>query len=346
MSLTPVSVNTQPLNAANRLGLNYAQEAALLPWNRPIWDVHCHINDVESARLFFEVGSIFGIEKVWTMSPLEQVDALKAEFGDRIEFIAVPNYAARDKPDTFTTDWLKRIEQFAAKGSRVCKFWAAPRGRDLADGTALLLDTPARRESMRLARSLGMMFMTHVADPDTWFSTMYKDSHRYGTKASQYEPLERLLDEFGDVKWIAAHMGGDPEHLDHLQDMLERHRNLVFDCSATKWQVRELSKHPAKFRSFCQRNPGRVMFGSDIVASKADMSFDLFASRYWALRTLLETDYDGPSPIVDPDLWAVDPSLPFTSTAHLRGASLDPASLALIYRDAARHLMPKIPPRS
>ena len=56
------------------------------------------------------------------------------------------------------------------------------------------------------------------------------------------------------------------------------------------------------------------------MASKSDMSFDLFASRYWALRTLLETSYDGPSPIVDPDLPLVDPSLPATATAHLRGA--------------------------
>lgn len=323
-------------NAANLLGLHYRQEASALPWRGPIWDVHVHINDVESARLFFQAAEAFGVERVWSQQPFEQMEPLRAEFGERIQFIAVPDYFRRNEPDTFTTAWLKRIEQFAAKGAKVCKFWAAPRGRDLTPH--LRLDAPIRLEGMRLARSLGMMFMTHVGDPDTWFATLYKDARKYGTKAEQYEPLERLLDEFGDVPWIAAHMGGDPEHLDHLQSMLDRHANLYLDCSATKWMVRELSKHPGEFRSFMQRNPGRILFGSDIVASKSDMSFDLFASRYWALRTLLETDYDGPSPIVDPDLKMVDPSLPADSAPPLRGAKLDPATLGILYLDAARRL--------
>ncbi|MCX5660633.1 MAG: amidohydrolase family protein [Planctomycetota bacterium] len=325
------------VNPANLLGLQYRQEASALPWRGPIWDVHAHINDVESARLFFQAADAFGIERVWSQQPYDQLDALRAEFGERIQFIAVPDYFRRNEPDTFTTNWLKRIEQFAAKGARCCKFWAAPRGRDLTPH--LSLDTPIRREGMRLARSLGMMFMTHVGDPDTWFATLYRDANKYGTKPHQYEPLERLLDEFGDVPWIGAHMAGDPEHLDHLQDLLDRHANLYLDCSATKWMVRELSKHPLEFRSFVQRNPGRVLFGSDIVASKADMSFDLFASRYWALRTLLETDHDGPSPIVDPDLKMVDPSMPADSSPRLRGAKLDPASLGMLYHGAAKRLM-------
>ncbi len=294
----PPTSTVFPLNVANRLGLDYRHEAALFPWHGPIWDVHTHLQDIESARLYFEVAALYGIQKTWSMSPLEQVDALKAEFGPRIEFIAVPNYARRNDPQTFSTDWLDRIAKFAAKGCKVCKFWAAPRGRDWSPH--LLLDAPIRLEAMRLAKSLGMMFMAHVGDPDTWFATMYKDHRKYGTKAQQYEPLERLLSEHGDVPWIAAHMGGDPEHLDHLQSMLDRHANLYLDCSATKWMVRELSKQPAAFADFCRRNHGRVLFGSDIVANKADMSFDLYASRYWALRKLLETNYDGPSPIVDP----------------------------------------------
>ena len=33
------------------------------------------------------------------MSPLEQVDAITAEFGDRVRFIAVPNYLAAQNPE-------------------------------------------------------------------------------------------------------------------------------------------------------------------------------------------------------------------------------------------------------
>ena len=326
-------------HAANRLGLLYRHEGSQLPWTGPIWDVHTHISDVDTARRFFEVADLFGVEKVWTMTQLEQVDALRHQFGERLQFIAVPNYAAHDRPDTFTTDWLRRIEGFAQKGCRVCKFWAAPRGIDFHPD--LRLDSPVRRDAMQLAKSLGMMFMTHIADPDTWFATHYRDSNRYGTKRQHHEQFERLLDEHHDVPWLAAHMAGDPEHLDHLQGLLDRHPNLYLDTAATKWMVRELSKHPRAFRDFCLRNPGRVLFGSDIVAAPADSRFDLLASRYWALRVLFETDYQGPSPIVDPDLSLVDPSLPPDSTAPLHGASLDPTTLASVYRDAAAKLMPR-----
>lgn len=328
-----------PKSDANRLGLDYRAEAKRLPWNKPIWDVHNHINGVAAARAFFEVADVYNIEKVWTMAMLEEVDAMQAEFGDRVNFIAVPNYMkGREDPTAFSTDWLDRIEKFREKGSRIVKLWAAPRGIDLSEH--LQLDTPVRREGIKLARSLGMMLMVHISDPDTWFATHYKDENKYGSKLDQYIAFERLLDEYNDVPWIAAHMGGDPEHLDHLQQLLDDHPNLYLDTSATKWMVRELSKHPLEFLDFCKRNPGRVMFGSDIVAKEDDEhAFDLYASRWWALRTLYETDYDGPSPIVDPDLHLVDPSVPEKSTATLCGASFDADTLQMVYHDAAKALL-------
>lgn len=340
--MTP-STHVMPLNDANRLGLNYRHEAHRLPWHGWIDDAHIHISGLESAKRFFEVADLFGVRRVWSQTQLEEIDALRDEFGDRIEFVAVPNYPARHKPETFGKDWLRRIEAFREKGSRIVKFWAAPRGRDFHD--SFHLEHPSRREAMKLAKSMGMIFMTHVGDPDTWFATHYRDHRRYGSKASHYEPLRRLLDEYGDVPWLAAHMAGDPEHLDHLQDLLDRHPNLYIDTSATKWMVRELSKHPNAFRHFCQHNTGRVLFGTDIVVAPGDTSlghqaqFDLYASRYWALRTLMETAYDGPSPIVDPDLSLVDPSLPATSTARLRGAAIDPSTLASLYQSAAHRLL-------
>ena len=327
-----------PLNDANRLGLHYRHEATRLPFRGPIWDVHTHIRSVPAAKLFFEVADLFHVERVWTMVGLDHVDELRDAFGERIQFIAVPDYARRDHPSTFTTQWLKDIEGFAERGCRVCKFWAAPRGRDL--NGALLLDSPVRLDAMRLARDAGMIFMTHVADPDTWFASHYRDWRKYGTKMQQYEPLERLLDQFGDVTWIAAHMGGHPEDLHHVQGLLDRHPNLHLDTSATKWQVRELSRDPAATRAFFQRNAHRVLFGTDIVAMPENIDFDLYASRFWALRTMLETVYVGPSPIFYPDLSLLDPTLPRTSTAHLRGCALDPTTLRAIYCDTPRRVMP------
>jgi hypothetical protein len=329
--------HVRPLNDANRLGLDYRTEAHRLGNAGPIWDCHSHINSVASARVFFEVCDWFGVQKVWSMTPLESVDAIRAEFPDRIEFIAVPNYARRFEPETFALQWLRDIEGFAERGYRMCKFWAAPRGRDLSPH--LQLDSPVRIEGMKLARSLGMMFMTHVADPDTWFASHYRDHRKYGTKAEQYVPLMRLLDEFNDVPWIGAHMGGNPEDLDFLQMLLDRYPNYYIDTSATKWMVRELSKHPHEFRDFCRRNPGRVLFGSDLVTNDANIDYDNYASRYWALRVLFETDYVGPSPIVDPDLSLLDPTLPKTATAAMSGAAFDPATLHMVYHGAPQRLL-------
>ncbi|MCC7145608.1 MAG: amidohydrolase family protein [Phycisphaeraceae bacterium] len=324
------------ISDANRLGLDYRVEAGRLPWRGAIWDVHTHIRDVAAGRVYFQAAEWFGLERVWSMSPLEEVDALRAEFGERIQFIAVPNYYAEDWEEAMGRDWLRRIEGFAAKGVKVCKFWGAPRGLDKT--AKMWLDSPTRLESMRLARSLGMTFMVHVADPDTWFATKYADARKYGSKGLHYEKFERLLDQFSDVPWLAAHMAGHPEDLDHLQGLLERHGNLYLDTSATKWMVRELSKRADEFGDFCRRNPGRILFGTDIVAEQGSMSLDLFASRFWCLRALLETRYDGPSPVVDPDLAMVDPKQPKDATAHLRGAGLEEAVLGDLYLRAAEGL--------
>lgn len=331
----------QPINDANRSGLDYRTEANALgkPTCGGIWDVHTHLRDLEAAKLYFEAADCFGIERAWSMTNLEQMGPIEEVYGDRIRFIAVPNYDKRDEPDTFTTDWLTRIERFRGRGVTMVKFWAAPRGRDMHP--ALRLDSPQRDEAMKLALSLGYQtFMTHVADPDTWFATMYADAEKYGLKAEHYEPLERLLDRYCDVPWIAAHMGGHPEDLEHLQHLLDRHPNLHLDTSAAKWMVRELSKRPDELRDFCERNVGRVLFGTDIVADSRDerLSFDLMASRFWVMRTLLETTYVGPSPIVDPDLHMVDPTASEKATAHLRGAGVAGDALEAIQRGAAMRL--------
>ncbi len=355
------TVGTKPINDANRLGLDYAAEAGCFAYNGPIIDIHTHISSPRAAELFLDAADAYGVDRCWTMTGLENVGpiraSLPAERKGRIQFICVPNFTRREEEGTFTTRWLRDIEDFYAAGSRIIKYWCGPRGLDFDDSpeSPLRLDSPIRLEGMKLAYETGYrVFMTHVADPDTWFKTAYADSSKYGTKVGQFVPLERLLDQYHDVTWIGAHMGGWPEDLDWLHDFLERHPNYVVDCSATKWQVRELGQQPERFRQFVEANPGRVLFGTDIVAwptntdpdpenPDAGHGFDLYASRFWALRTLLETGYDGQSPIVDPDLHKVDPSVDPKATAVLRGAALPASVLQDVYHDAAAKVVAGMP---
>ena len=363
-----MSTSTPP-TPANRVGLDYRIEAERLgPPVVPIIDAHTHINGTEAVEVFSEAMAIYGVESVWSMTSLEIVDDVRRRLDGHLEPIAVPDFRAKDRRHAHGEGYLDRIRGYRDAGARLAKFWSAPRiidvGREAGDPGLFRLDGPVRRAGMELAVELGMGIMVHIADPDTWFQTKYSDASIYGTKAEQYEPLEAILRDY-QVPFMVAHMGGWPEDLDFLDGLLNRHPMLSLDASATKWIVREISRHdPARVLGFLEKWRGRIFFGSDIVtldehlqsgkpedenemnrkAGSREEAFDLYASRYWALRTLWETDHDGESPIADPDLVMVEPDLHDEMSApRLRGMSLPPELLASFYRDAARDFAAKLP---
>ena len=330
----------------------------------PIVDVHTHVNGSAASRIFRDVMDAFGVSETWSQTQMAQAGAVREVLGDRVRFIAIPDYMAEDRRRAHTTGFLENIRAFHDEfGARIVKFWNAPRIVDYMEGESrgdiAGLDSPWRVRQAELACELGMSFMTHVGDPDTWFRAKYTDASVYGTKAGQYEALERMLERF-DRPWIAAHLGGWPEDLGFLSGLLERHANLWLDTSATKWMVRAVSRHPREeVVAFMERWRGRILFGSDVVtsddhlrsndpsneafgASLADgpeAAFDLYASRYWALRTMWETTYDGESPIADPDLAMVEPDrYDAMSAPRLVGKALPGELLRALYSGAAEGL--------
>lgn len=352
--------------SANRLGLDYAQEAQRMgPPIVPIIDAHLHVNGQRAAGILRRVCDLFGVHRLYSQTRIAEAQRVRDALGDRVRFVAGPDYMSEDRSHAFREGFLRNIERWHDEfGARMVKFWMAPRYRDFVDpvrdADIYTLDSPWRVRIAEAARDLGMMFKTHIADPDTWFATKYADARKYGTKREQYEPLEIMLERF-DVPWIAAHMGGWPENLEFLDGLLARHDNLYLDTSATKWMVRELSRHSrADLLAFLTRWRGRILFGSDIVTSDAHLApnehspnqfaadqaqneheaFDLYASRYWALRTLFESDWRGPSPIADPDLRLLDPTITDDLAApDLVGMALPDDLLRSIYRDAAHELI-------
>ncbi len=384
--MTGDAPSTRP---ANLRGLNYAAEAARLEAARtasaraasltplPLIDAHTHIHGLEASRLYDKARRLFGIDLTYSMTQLPRAQPVREALGDTIRFIAIPTWSAPDKDDAHAKGYLTTIESFHRDlGARMMKVWASPRLRDILPGLAQAsfgatdiaeIDSRWHIEHCTLAQSLGMMFMVHVADPDTWFASKYTDVRKYGTKLDQYLGLERMLDRFTSP-WVAAHMGGWPEDLRFLDGMLTRHPNLYLDTSAMKWVVRELSKHPTgEVRGFFEKwvpasaagVPGRILFGTDLVvmddqlspsktmgsvmgdlASSPDEALELYCSRLWALRTLFETDFDGPSNIADPDLNMVDPTrYDKLAAPRLRGLNLSPRLLAALYRGNCDALM-------
>ena len=84
----------------------------------------------------------------------------------------------------------------------------------------------------------------------------------------------------------------------------------------------------------------RASTGTSGVGLSSEAAFELYASRYWAMRMLFETDYRGPSPIADPDLALVEPDKYTDLDApQLAGKALPAEVLAGVYFDAAHTLL-------
>lgn len=292
----------------------------------PIIDAHAHLRGLDDVPLYFEVAAAYGIAMTVSMSPLEEVDALRERYPGRIEFIAVPRWREIALTPAFQRSWIDDLEAFAAKGVRLAKFWMAP---PMRERHGLTLDHPFVREVARKAHRMGYHFMTHIADPTVWWGGKYADAGVFGTKEDQYVQLENFLRDYPDRMMLGAHFGGSLEEPERLQRLLDAHPNYILDSSATKWIVREVARNPGAARDFVLRNADRILFGSDIVVGPKH-DFDHYASRYWAHQMMWETDYRGESPIEDPD--AGDPPL-------LAGLDLPKDVLVKLYRANAEQLL-------
>lgn len=313
-------------NEFNRLHLDYHQ-----PMPRPkvkglIIDYHTHLVAARHAKVWFETTAHYGIDAFVTMAPLEEAIDLQRDWPTKIKFIAVP---AWQNPSI--DDWLRRLEMFYNMGSRIIKFHMAP-------GTIAMrkmrLDSPLLRPVIQEAADRGMILMSHVGDPDTWYNGKYSDASKYGSREDHYAMWESVLEEYRDHPWVGAHMGGNPENLPRLQRLLDRFPNLYLDNSATRWMVRELSARRDAAREFMIRNSDRILFGTDQVSGD-DRGFDFLASRFWAHRKLWETAYNGPSPIFDPDLSE-------ENQPTLRGLALPDDVLQKIYHDNTVKLLSRV----
>jgi predicted TIM-barrel fold metal-dependent hydrolase len=276
-----------------------------------------------------EIGHTFGIVKTYSMCLPQDIPPLRERFGAALEFNGPIQKQKIDAPDD---EAYRLLDEYLELGVKIIKFWSAPRGRE----RGLFVDAPWRIESVKRACAAGVrVFMVHVADPDVWFRTVYAGAAKFGTKPEQYVGLERMLSMFPDVTWIGAHMGGDSEHPDHLQALLEKYPHLYLDTSATKWQVREVSPRRDAIRALICRYPDRFLFGTDLV-TRHHLPPEHYVSRYWCQRTLWESDWEGPSPIADPDHSPADggPKLPV-----LRGVNLPHEILEKVYYQNAARLL-------
>ncbi len=283
----------QPLDEARAAGFRIPPPRKA---SCPIIDVHTHMTEPATNHELVSAARLYGVTRIVAIAPLDVGLALQARYPAEIAVAARALVKDARDPAPVEEQTIAMVHRAHSRGVRIIKFWFAPRIRDRLD---YLLDSPRLDRVFAAIAERGMGVLVHVSDPDRWFERKYTAA-RYGTKADQYPMLEARLRQFPSVPFLAAHMGGDPEHLDHLAALLTRYPNLYLDTSATKWIVRELGRQRDGAREFVRRWADRICFGTDQVVLK-ESDPERYLVRYWVHQMFWETDLECDSPIPDPD---------------------------------------------
>ena len=177
-------------------------------------------------------------------------------------------------------------------------FWSIP----TVDPAAFFLPTDAHNER----------FEELSAHPDWSF---------YGSAFSREELLaqrNRVFARHPKTRFVAAHMGEQPEDLASLTAMLDAHPNVHLDMSA---RLAELGRQPFTARRFFLRFADRILFGADLLPEE---------SMYRGHYRFFETDdeyFDYPSHASRQGRW------------QIYGLALPDAVLERVYRGNAMELL-------
>ncbi len=263
----------------------------------PIIDAHCHFTTPAATERMLRAGRRFGVTRWIGICGIHEVPPLRKRFGPEVGFSIWLDHEHTDDARRFVETNRRIIERAVRQSCHCIKFWYKP---EFNRRSGFYFDDPRLDPIFTDIINAGLPVLVHIADPDVWWRHQYRDAERFERKRFTYRQLTNTLGRFPDLRVLVAHMGGWPENLPFLDDLLHRHRNAYLDTSATKWVARELSAQPAAARAFIIRNADRLLFGSDLVAFKR-ATFEHHCSRYWVHRHLYEQAGVVPSPIPDPD---------------------------------------------
>jgi predicted TIM-barrel fold metal-dependent hydrolase len=295
----------------------------------PIIDAHMHGNTLMEMAYFVEAMAEYNITKAVAISDIETGDYLKEKYDGLFDIAVRLDYSVLDKPDLFIKTNLDMLDEAAEKGAVAVKYWFKP---EFNASAGMCLDDKRLNRIFRKMAEHQLPGIVHIADPDIWFDKYYQDTQVYGTKADQFVQIENVLDQHPDVKIVGAHFGADPEHLDHLADLLDKYSNYFIDTSATKWVVRELGKKPEEARAFIEQYCDRILFGTDNVVRKAQ-EVQVYSLRFWIHLKFWETDIRTASPLPDADA---------DGESQIIGLDLSPEILKKIYYKNALKVFPHL----
>src|SRR5690554_2730283 len=188
----------------------------------PLIDVHTHAFPDRPTHELVEAAELYQVERLVALASLEQSVEVQSQFPHMVLPGPMLDFTHWQDPDRFAATNIAVVREAARAGAPLIKLWFAPR---FQDRVPMKLDDARLDPIFEEIGRQKLAVLVHVADPDIWFAKYYTDTARYGTKADQYPPLEYRLERHPEIVFISAHMGGDPEHLDHLAELMDRYPN-------------------------------------------------------------------------------------------------------------------------
>ncbi len=268
----------------------------------PIFDSHTHIGTINEISRMVAIEDDFGIStQIGIVHNEEGFKAAKEKYPGR--FIFAKYLSLKDIAKYKVEPVLDEISKIRDQGYSLAKSWFGPRWRDWVDVPKdFRINHPKLDPIFQALEDGGIPLIIHMADPDTYYASQYKDSEKYGTKDKHLAELEDVMTMHPKLRLQIPHFGAQPEihRLPDLTRWMDEFPKVVVDTASSRWMARELSKDVKKAREFMLRYSDRVLFGTDISSNENDR--DYFSGRYVAQRILWETkERDTPLPFPDAD---------------------------------------------
>jgi len=252
-------------------------------YERPgVIDVHTHL----SASALAELRTVLadnGLELVVNLSGGSLRRGAKQSFElqqeePRIAHFFNPDWGLRGHPEF--PDLMAKSLEFAVtklgfKGLKISKAL----GLYLTDAEEkrLPVDTPLLDPLWAMAGTLGVPVAIHTGDPKAFWDPVTPENERHeelmlhprwsfhGPEFPSREQLlaerDRLLERHRATTFICVHFGNNPESMAYVEQLLERHPNVVIDTSA---RLGEIGRHPAdRVRKLFVTYADRILFGTD-----------------------------------------------------------------------------------
>lgn len=266
-----------------------------IKYTGPKFDAHTHVWDLKLAEEHLTYVEDFNIKKSLAILDEDIAQNLSPELKERFIFARFLRSKTLLKGNA--KDSANMVQEYYNQGYPIIKFWFGPRWIDYVDeefkkkAGKLRLSNPIFDPIYSKIEELGLIFLVHNSDPDTYYERVYQPESKYGTKKEHLDSFEEVLKKYPKMKILGAHFGAQPEHLDNLARWFDTYPNYYVDASSARWMAREFSQKREESITFFKKYSDRILWGTDLsFGSQRHIEIpEYYFTRYLTYQALLET---------------------------------------------------------